>query len=280
MRTLRLGDTEVSHIRAGDFRLDGGAMFGVVPKALWSRLCPPDDLNRIPLACNCLLLRRESGLVLVETGCGDRFTPKEREIYAVGHTSLTASLEQAGVRPEEITHVLLTHLHFDHAAGALQVRDGKLVPTCENALHLTQRGEWEDALAGRSVMKSSYVTRDLEALRKSARWQLLDGDEEILPGLSVQVTGGHTPHHQAIFLRDGGRTLVYPGDVLPTRAHLSPYWIMAYDMDPFQTFEVKNALVSQASAENWIIGWNHDAESEFSILRQGGRGVEAAEPDF
>ena len=276
MATLQLGETKVTHIRAGDFRLDGGAMFGVVPKALWARVCPPDELNRIPLACNCLLVRLADSLILIETGCGDRFTPKEREIFAVGKSNLTASLQEAGVRPDEITHVILTHLHFDHAAGALTEKDGELVPSCENALHITQKGEWDDALAGRSVMKSSYVSRDLQALR-GARWQLLEGDAEILPGLSVRITGGHTPHHQAIFIRDGGKTLAYPGDLIPTRAHLSPYWIMAYDMEPFRTYTEKDTFVRQACAESWIVAWDHDADSSFSTLQPGDRGAEAVE---
>ncbi len=270
MQKLQLGNTEILHVRAGDFRLDGGAMFGVVPRALWSRVCPPDELNRIGLACNCIILRRPDALVLVETGCGDRFTEKERHIFAIGGSSLSSALHQLGLEPESITHVVLTHLHFDHAAGALEMKGEDLIPVCPNATHFVQRGEWDDALAGKSVMKSSYIVEDLEALSRSGRVEYLHGDADILPGLSVQVTGGHTPHHQAVVARDGGQTLVYAGDLIPTRAHLSPYWIMAYDMNPYETLLKKRELVERASSEGWIIAWDHDAEMAFSTLTREG----------
>ena len=250
-------------------------MFGVVPRALWAKVCQPDDRNRIPLACNCLLLRRADALVLVEAGCGDRFTDKDREIYDIGATSLESALGNTGVRAADITHVLLTHLHFDHVAGTLTSRGKELQPLCENALHLTQKGEWDDALAGRSILKSSYISGDLEALAGSVRWQFLEGDEEILPGLSVRVTGGHTQHHQAILVRDGGMTLVYPGDLIPTRAHLSPYWIMAYDMAPYRTFTSKLAMAEEAAADGWILAWDHDPESTFCTLAKGESRYEA-----
>ena len=250
-------------------------MFGVVPRALWSRSCPPDELNRIGLACNCMILKRPDALVLVETGCGDRFTEKERQIFAIGGSSLSSSLHQLGLEPESITHVVLTHLHFDHVAGALVKRGNDLIPVCPNATHLVQRGEWDDALAGRSVMKSSYIPEDLQALSQSGHVEYLHGDAEILPGLSVQVTGGHTPHHQAVVARDGGQTLVYPGDLIPTRAHLSPYWIMAYDMNPHETLLEKQTLVEQASSEGWIIAWDHDPEVAFSTLTREGDRIEA-----
>ncbi len=269
---LDLGGVEVLPLLAGRMRLDGGAMFGVVPRPLWQRACPPDDRNRIDNACRGLLVRTRDGLALVDTGCGDRFDERSREIFAVDpEVTLLAALHEAGVAPAEITHVVLTHLHFDHAAGAVIQRDGGLHALFPGAVHVVQRGEWEDARKGVSIMRSSYAPADLEALG-GVRWELAEGDGPVLPQLSVQVTGGHTRHHQAVWVHGGHRRLLFPGDVLPSRHHLSPYWIMAYDMFPHQTLRVKEALARQVHEEGGVIAWDHDPEGPFSRLVRGERG--------
>jgi glyoxylase-like metal-dependent hydrolase (beta-lactamase superfamily II) len=264
-------------VGGGRFRLDGGAMFGFVPKALWSTPCPPDDDNRIRQACNCLLIRRDDVTILVDTGLGDRASAAERQRYAIEPgAGLALGLKEAGVPPEEVTHVVFTHLHFDHAAGALADREGELFPVCPNARHLVQRGEWEDALAGRSIMKTSYRPDDLRAVEATVDVAFLDGDAEIEPGIEVLVTGGHTPHHQAILVRGDERSLLYPGDLIPLRPHLSPYWVMAYDMEPFRTLERKRDLATQAASDGWIVAWDHDPDTPWSLLRrQDGRLVAA-----
>lgn len=269
---LDLGGVEVLPLLAGRMRLDGGAMFGVVPRPLWQRACPPDDRNRIDNACRGLLVRTRDGLALVDTGCGDRFDERSREIFAVDpEVTLLAALHEAGVAAAEITHVVLTHLHFDHAAGAVIQRDGGLHPLFPGAVHVVQRGEWEDARKGISIMRSSYAPADLEALG-AVRWELAEGDGPVLPQLSVQVTGGHTRHHQAVWVHGGRRRLLFPGDILPSRHHLSPYWIMAYDMFPHQTLRVKGALVRRVHEEGCVLAWDHDPEGPFSRLVRGERG--------
>ena len=270
---LDLGAVQVDHLCSGRFKLDGGAMFGVVPKALWSTRCAADTSNRIDLACNSLLVRDGSATVLVETGCGQRFSAREREIFGLdARAGLEAGLRAAGVEPEEVTHVVLTHLHFDHAAGALSAHGDRVTPTCPNALHVVQQGEWEAALAGRSIMKSSYRPDDLRLLHDQVEFEFVPGDAELFAGLRVMVTGGHTIHHQCVVVEGGDDTLVYPGDLLPTRHHLNPYWIMAYDMDPYQTFVRKQALVDQMCDEGWIIAWDHDVDGPWNRLRRDGDG--------
>ena len=268
---LSLGAFQVDHVCSGRFRLDGGAMFGVVPKALWSSRCAADADNRIDLACNSLLVRGDSSVAVIETGCGQRFSPKEREIFAVDESvGLETGLRALGVSPQEVTHVVFTHLHFDHAAGALRADGGddRVAPTCPNAVHLVQRGEWDAALEGRSIMKSSYRPDDLRRLRDQVEIRYLQGDAELLPGVRVMVTGGHTIHHQCAVVEGDGDTLVYPGDLLPTRHHLDPYWIMAYDMDPYQTLSRKQELVGQVCDGDWIVAWDHDADDPWNRLRR------------
>ena len=271
MLRLCLGDVEVLQLPAGRFRLDGGTMFGVVPKNLWQRQCPPDEDNRIDLACNCLLLKIDGQRILLDTGIGERFTERERTIYGVDPSeTLRQSLAAADCTPADITMVAFTHLHFDHFCGSLVHSDGKLNPLFPNAVHLAQRGEWEDALAGRSTMKSSYRPEELHALQQKVEVRLVDGDETFAAGLECFVTGGHTQWHQGFRLQAGGQTLVYPGELIPTRTHLRPYWNMAYDMFPHQTLTGKRTFAAQAAAERWIIAWDHDPATPWSYIEQVG----------
>ena len=181
MSTLQIGEISVTHIDGGRFRLDGGAMFGVVPRPVWEPLCPTDDRNRIPMACNCLLLRCAGEHLLVETGCGDRFSEKERDIFAIGPgPGLLDNLRAAGVDSDEISHVVLTHLHFDHAAGSLAAaEDGSMRPAFANAVYWVQRREFEDAVSGHSIMRTSYAAADLQRLADSGRVRFLDGDSDM-----------------------------------------------------------------------------------------------------
>ena len=269
---LELGDLRIDSICSGRFKLDGGTMFGVVPKALWSSHCPADAANRIDLSCNSLLVRDSHTVALIETGCGQRFDAKEREIFALDESAtLDAGLNELGFAPEDVTHVVLTHLHFDHAAGALKVVEDEVVATCPNAVHVVQQGEWEAAIEGRSIMKSSYLSADLQLLQSLVEFRFVNGDEQLCPGLRVAVTGGHTTHHQAVIIESEDQCVVFPGDLLPTRHHLNPYWIMAYDMDPYQTFVEKQQLAARICEEDWIIAWDHDSSEPWNRLRRDGR---------
>ena len=263
-------------------RLDGGAMFGVVPRPLWECANPPDERNRVASACRCLLVETPEAKVLVDTGCGDRFDAKGRELFAIDpEITLVDSLAGVGVDPQQITHVLLTHLHFDHSAGALR-RDGdELAPVFAGALHIVQRGELDDARNGRSIMRSSYLAQDLAVLTDAAAWTWTEGDAEIVPGVRVEKTGGHTEHHQSVIIHGGRYDLLFPGDVIPTRAHLRPYWVMAYDMFPYDTFQQKQKLAQRACEDDWIVAWDHDPDTPWSRLVEDDRsGFTAVDPEF
>ena len=267
MHRLQLGDIEIVHIDAGRFRLDGGAMFGVVPKPLWEIQAPPDAFNRIEMACNCLLICDRNDLTLIDTGPGDRFSAKEQEFFDFDpHIRLSTSLTEAGFRPEQVTQVVLTHLHFDHAGGTLCQTANGIEPTFPRAAYVVQQGEWDDAIQGRSTMRSSYRPDDLKILQSSGQLRFIRGNVELGSGMSTFVTGGHTEHHQGIIIRAGGRTLAYPADLIPTRPHLRPYWNMAYDMFPYQTLMRKREFMQQACEQNWIVAWDHDLQKLWSKL--------------
>jgi glyoxylase-like metal-dependent hydrolase (beta-lactamase superfamily II) len=271
MRRLVLDGIEAIHLPGGHFHLDGGTMFGVVPKALWQREATPDAHNRIRLACNCLLLNIAGERILLDTGIGERFSAREREIYGIDQAqTLCSSLAAAGLKPTDITLVAFTHLHFDHFCGCLTEGPDGLLPLFPNAIHVVQRGEWDDALAGRSTMKSSYRTEDLRILQNQVDLRLIAGTEELAPGLETFVTGGHTESHQGFRLTVGDHTLVYPGELVPTRIHMRPYWNMAYDMLPHQTLTGKQIFLEQAAAGEWIVAWDHDPETPWSRIAKDG----------
>ncbi len=281
-QSLNLGDIRVTAILGGSMRLDGGAMFGVVPRPLWERCSRPDTRNRVANACRCLLIRTGDALVLVDTGCGDRFDERSRDIFAVdADVRLQASLAAAGVATTDITHVLFTHLHFDHSAGALRQQGDELVPVFPDAIHIVHRGEFDDARAGRSIMRSSYLATDLECLASHVRWHWSEGDEQIVPDIRVEVTGGHTTHHQSVFVEGRNQTMLFAGDVLPTRPHLRPYWIMSYDMHPYDTFHIKQQLAQRACDGDWLIAWDHDPHVAWSRLGSDARhGFVAMDPEL
>jgi len=268
---MRVGEIEVEVVSGGSFKLDGGGMFGVVPRPLWSRQYAPDERGRIPLETNCILVRTADEMVLVDTGNGSKMSPKEADIFglAPGH-ALLDNLAARGVRPEEITTVLLTHLHMDHAGGASHLDGDVAVPSFPRARFVVQRREWEDALHNRSHMRTSYRMENLRPLQESGRLQLLDGDAEIAPGVSVEVTGGHTPAHQCVFVRGGGETLLYPADVCPTRAHFRLPYTMAYDLEPYATMQAKAELLRRAADEGWVLVLDHAPElSVVRVTREG-----------
>jgi glyoxylase-like metal-dependent hydrolase (beta-lactamase superfamily II) len=258
---MRLGNMEVRIVSGGRFRLDGGGMFGVVPKPLWSRLFPADERNRIGLETNCVLVRAGEEVVLIDTGNGSKLSAKERDIFDLPEGNpLLENLAAAGVRPEEVTVVLLTHLHLDHCGGATHLEGDLAVPSFPHARFVVQRQEWEDALRNRSHMRVSYRLENLEPLQRSGRLDLLDGDTEVVPGVSVHVTGGHTRAHQCVFLRSGGETGVFLADICPTTAHLRPAYNMGYDMSPYETMQAKAGLLDRAAREGWLVLFDHEPE--------------------
>ena len=244
-------------VTAGRFRLDGGSMFGVVPQVLWRKLARPDNCNRVPLACHCLLLEREGQRVLVECGYGDKFTEKERDIFALEHTKLLSELEAKSIPLESITAVLLSHLHFDHAAGITRIdNEGNLVSALPAADVYVQRQEWEDARSGRSTMSKTYLRSTFEPIIDQVK--LIDGDTVVLEDIRLRLRPGHTWGQQSVEFDDQEGTICFPADVMPTRNHVGSAYSMGYDMLPWENMQTKAALLDQACQSNWRLVLYHE----------------------
>lgn len=270
---MKLGAFDLDPLTDGSFRLDGGAMFGVVPKPLWARRARPDRLNRITLGLNPLLIRGAGRTILVDTGIGAKDDRKFRGMFAVRQPQgLLTALAALGLAPADIDTVVLTHLHFDHAGGStVRERDGRIVPTFPRARYLAQRGEWEDATHPSERTRASYLPPNFVPLQEEGRLDLLDGDAEVVPGVRVLVTGGHTHHHQVVRIESAGRTAIYWGDLIPTTAHVDLPYIMGYDLDPLQTLRKKKELVPRAVEEGWLCFWEHDPARPAGRIRYEGK---------
>lgn len=273
---LTLGELELFSVSGGEFQIDGGTMFGVVPKALWQRAIPADDRNRIPQQTNCLLIRGPGGCTLIDTGLGGHLSDRQRKVYGItapGHP-LLRNLAALGISPGDITTVVLTHLHFDHAGGGVVADEaGELVPAFPRAEYVVQRGEWSQATAGFPELRAAYPQENLQPLEHAGQLRLMDGDGEILPGLSGRVTGGHTQFHMALEITGGGQTALYPADVCPTQHHLPALWCMSYDTSLLDTRRIKPQLLGQAADAGWWVLFDHDpACAAARIVRDDRRG--------
>ena len=256
---MKLGAFDIQPVTDGRFRLDGGAMFGVVPKILWERCCQPDDQNRISLGLNCLLIRAGQRNILVDTGLGDKEDAKFQEIFAVERIpTLRDSLKMQGLQPEDIHMVVNTHLHFDHAGGNTVRENGAIVPTFPRAKYFVQGGEYEDAARANERTRASYRRENFTPVAHVDQWEFMDGETELVPGVSVVVTEGHTRHHQSIKIESEGQIAFYLGDLIPTVSHLPLPYIMGYDLYPLQTLETKRWVLDRALNENWLLVFEHD----------------------
>jgi glyoxylase-like metal-dependent hydrolase (beta-lactamase superfamily II) len=279
---IPLGHLHVDLVRTGRFRLDGGAMFGVVPRVLWERVSPPDEKNRIELAMNGLLIRDGKRTVLVETGMGDRWSPKEKEIYALrSDPGLAAALERLQVRAESVDAVILTHLHFDHAGGATRLEaSGEAVPAFPNATYFVQKSEWSFARNLNERTRASYRKDDFEPLERAGVLKLVEGEAEIFPGVSLIPLPGHTPGLQGVLIRGGGRSLLYPSDMVPTAAHLPYPYIMGFDVLPLTTLATRKEILPRVAAEGWIIVLGHETDIPVgTLIEEKGRFRLEPEPE-
>jgi glyoxylase-like metal-dependent hydrolase (beta-lactamase superfamily II) len=270
---MKLGDFELHSLSDGLFGLDGGAMFGVIPRPVWQKTNPPDDRNRIRLALRPLLVVAGPHRILIDAGIGDKEDEKFRDLYRIEKTdTLDASLGRAGFAPAEITHVVLTHLHFDHCGGATRLdAGGRVAPRFPNARYVVQRLELELARNPNRRSRAAYLAANFEPLAAAGLLDVIDGDCELAPGVRLARVGGHTPGLMLAFIESGNRTAVFCSDLIPTRAHIATPYIMGYDLTPLETMEQKEKLVGRAAAGHWLCFLGHDTEhpAGFLVERDG-----------
>jgi glyoxylase-like metal-dependent hydrolase (beta-lactamase superfamily II) len=262
---LTLGDFELTILSDGNYFLDGGAFFGVIPKVMWSKRMQPDELNRLSCGLNSLLVRGATKTVLIETGIGNKLGERMKKIYAP-EEKLLNSLHAVGVAPEEIDVVINTHLHFDHCGWNTVYRDGRAVPTFPNAKYYVQRGEWEYAQRASERDRISYISDNYNPLVESGQMELIDGARGLLPGISVDVYPGHTQHLQAVSLESNGKRACYISDLIPTTAHLDIAWGMAFDLFPLDTIASKKRFYARAVPEDWLVIFTHDPKTPWAYV--------------
>jgi glyoxylase-like metal-dependent hydrolase (beta-lactamase superfamily II) len=274
---LKLGDLEFHVLVAGHFSLDGGAMFGVVPKTFWEKSTPADARNRIRLAMNCLLVRAGGKTILVETGAGAKVSAKFRDIYSLEGPFLNERLQDYGLDPSEIDVVINTHLHFDHCGGNTRVEKDKVVASYPNAKYVVQRGEFEHAKHPNERDHASYIPDNYVPVETAGKFSLLEGDRAIAPGVELIRVPGHTANMQCVKLSGGGKTALFLADLVPTVAHLPLPWIMGYDLYPMTTLENKKKWIPEMIQEGWLALFGHDTKTHAAYLRDRG-GKWEAEP--
>lgn len=282
-RTTTVGSIRIHAIEAGVQQLDGGAMFGVVPKPLWERRIPADARNRIPLALRCLLVEAPNALVLIDTGVGNKENEKFHDIYGISNagdpTRLEDGLRHAGFDPADVDIVLDTHLHFDHAGGnTFADEGGEILPAFPRARYVVQRGELAFAHSANERIRASYLPHNFDPITDAGLWDLVEGDGRVTAGVRVVPTPGHTPFHQSVLIESDGDVACFLADVCPTSAHLPLPWIMGYDLEPLVTLESKRGLWTRALEEDWLLVFEHDPrvpwgrldpDSERIQLREG-----------
>lgn len=270
-RTRTVGGFRIHAVEAGLQHLDGGAMFGVVPKPLWQRRIPADDRNRIPLAMRCLLVETDDALVLIDTGAGNKESEKFRDIYGIRNagdpTRLEDGIRDAGHDPDDVDIVLSSHLHFDHAGGNT-VRTGEDVirPAFPGARYMVHRGEWEFAHRDNERIRASYPVHNFDPIAEAGLFEYLEDGSEVVPGVSILPTPGHTPNHQSVLIESEGEAACFLADAIPTTAHLPLPWIMGYDLEPLVSLETKRRLLLRARREEWLLIFEHDPEVAWGRL--------------
>ncbi|HEY6260700.1 MAG TPA: MBL fold metallo-hydrolase [Nitrospiraceae bacterium] len=271
---MKLGSFEIYPVTDGRFRLDGGAMFGVVPKVIWGKCCAADELNRIPLSLTCLLIRAHGKNILVDTGLGSKEDDKFQRMFAVDRTpTLLESLKHLGLDRDDIHMVINTHLHFDHAGGnTMKEANGTITSTFPKAQYFIQHGEYEDAARANERTKASYRRDNFTTIAHVNQWEFLRGDTEVLPGITAVVTAGHTRCHQGVKIESEGKVAFFLGDLIPTVSHLPLPYIMGYDLFPIQTLETKRWVLDRAFEQQWLLLFEHDPLVQAGHVRKDQEG--------
>ncbi len=269
-----VGDITVDLVRDGFYRSDGGALFGIVPRPIWSRLAPPDRRGRVALAVNCYLIRTKRQNVVVDAGLGNKLNEKWRDIYAVKRDGrLVAELAALGVPADQIHAVVLTHAHFDHAGGATtRDADGRLRVTFPNATYYVQRRDWEEAVHPNERTRGGFQPDDFLPLREEGRLRLLEGDHFLNAHVSLVVTGGHTIAHQIVRVASRGHVGYFPGDIMPTAAYLPLPYATAYDLFPLTTLDAKKTLLRRAARRDALLFFTHEIDNPVGRVAADERG--------
>jgi glyoxylase-like metal-dependent hydrolase (beta-lactamase superfamily II) len=279
MAALKLGRLRIDLVRGPEFRLDGGAMFGVVPKVLWEKKLPADERNRVRLATNCLLVRGGGFTALVESGIGSKWDEKARDVYALDErTTVAGSLARLGVAPGDVDALVLSHLHFDHAGGATHREGERAVPAFPNATLYVQAEELAHARSPHERDRASYRPEDWEPYAESGRLEALAGEVEVRPGVTAVPVRGHNAGMQAIRIESEGEVVFYFADALPTSAHVPVPWIMGYDLYPVDLIENKKKLLARAVSENWLCVFEHDPDVPWGRIVEAADGKRRVEP--
>ncbi|MEP6716397.1 MAG: MBL fold metallo-hydrolase [Terriglobia bacterium] len=269
MTAIEVGNSRITLVRAGSYWWDGGAMFGVVPKTLWSKHQSSDELNRIEAGFNCFLVEHEGKRILIETGGGTPHDERAKErMRWTAPTSYETACESAGIKPESIDIVINTHLHWDHCGGNTTGEGERIRPAFLNAMYLTQRGELDHAREQHPRDAVSYRAVNYEPLVATGRMELLDGDAEPFPGLELRVAPGHNRDMSVVIVRSGGETWCHLADLVPYGAQISPGWVSGFDLFPLETIENKVRILTEAAAGNWWVSFGHDPAVAFAKIGQ------------
>jgi len=270
MSAIELGGFRITLVREDTYWWDGGAMFGVVPKTLWSRKSPPDDLNRVPLGFNCYIVETGEHTLLLDTGGGDKLDARRRERMKLPVTPvpLLDTIAAAGIDPERIDIVVNSHLHWDHCGWNTILTQGVPRPAFPRATYYTRRGEWEHAHRRRPRDSVAYIHANYDPLVDAGRMRLIDDDTEVAPGVWLRLAPGHTPDMMVVTASSVGRTFCFLTDLVSTAAHVTPTWVAAFDLDPIQSIDSKLHWLAEATRGEWICAFAHDPEIAFARIVQ------------
>lgn len=275
---MKIGKYTLHEVRSGYIGLDGGAMFGVVPKPLWEKTNPADEQNRVTLSTRCLLLKSSGKNILIDTGIGGFWEDKFKQIYRVEYKSLLeTSLEENGIKPEEISDVILTHLHFDHTGGSTKLSDGKWIPAFPNAKYHVQKKHFEWAINPSERDKASFVQNRFMPLIEHGVLNFIDGENSFDDEIEFIIINGHTPGQQMVKISDTSNTLLYCGDLMPFSSHIPVPYVMGYDLQPIVTVEEKKKILPRAAAEGWKLYFEHDPYFAMATVAKSDKGFTAKE---
>ncbi len=270
---MKIGPYKIYSIETSEFGLDGGAMFGIIPKTLWEKKIPSDDFNRIPMVTRSLLLMSENKKILVDTGNGTKWSEKLKQIYNINTDkfSIESGLSRLNIKPDDITDVICSHLHFDHVGGNTSIINGKIQPTFENAKYWVSQENWTLANNPSQKDQGSFMSHDWNILRENGMLHFVNNHEQFLDDIDFQLTYGHTTGLLHPIISDNKNTLFFGADLIPTSAHIPVPWVMAYDINPVKTVEEKLELLPKVVKENWIIFFEHDQDIQACTVKQDGK---------